>query len=249
MNHKRKKWLLLFSLITIGVVTHLILLFCGIIHINNPDSEKYPIVGVDVSSYQGTIDWETLASQNIRFAFIKATEGSSFVDSYFEKNWSDASETTLRVGAYHFFSFESSGDTQANLFCSTVTYVDNMLPPVIDVEYYGKYKSEKDISIFDVKNELRVLVDRITASYGMNPIIYASKETYDTIIKEDFNNCDLWIRSVYSEVRGDIDWDFWQYSDRHILHGYSGEERFIDMNVFFGTADEFASYPEQKIIQ
>ncbi|MCH5211011.1 MAG: glycoside hydrolase family 25 [Oscillospiraceae bacterium] len=244
MNHRRKKWLSVFSLIIIVVVTPLILLFCGIIHINNPDSEKYPIVGVDVSSYQGTIDWKTLASQNIRFAFIKATEGSSFVDSCFEKNWSDASETNLRVGAYHFFSFESPGKTQADLFSSTVTTVDNMLPPVIDVEYYGKYKSEKDISIFDVKNELRILVDRIAASYGMNPIIYASKETYDTIIKGDFNDCDLWMRSVYSEVRSDIDWVFWQYSDRHILNGYSGKERFIDMNVFFGTDDEFASYPK-----
>ena len=244
MNRSRKKWLLVFFLMITAAVMPLILLFCGIIHINNPDSEKYPIVGVDVSSYQGIIDWKTLASQDISFAFIKASEGSSLIDACFKKNWADASKTNLRVGAYHFFSFESSGEAQADLFCSTVTAVENMLPPVIDVEFYGKYKSEKDIDIADVKTKLRVLVDRMTAAYGMKPIIYASKDTYDAIAQEDFGDCDLWMRSVYSEVRNDIDWTFWQYSNRHVLRGYSGKERFIDMNAFFGTIDEFASYPK-----
>ena len=123
------------SLVTIGVITLLILLFCGVLHINNPDPEKYPVVGVDVSSYQGTIDWKTLASQNVSFAFIKATEGSSTIDAYFEKNWAGASETNLRIGAYHFFSFESPGETQADLFCSTVTLVDNMLPPRVQFSF------------------------------------------------------------------------------------------------------------------
>lgn len=240
---RRKKWLLIIALVVIGVVTPVILLFCGAIHLNNPDPEKYPIVGVDVSSYQGTIDWETLASQNVRFAYIKATGGSSVVDACFARNWADASETDLRIGAYHFFSFESPGETQADLFCSTVIPVDHMLPPVVDVEYYGQYRSEKDISVADVSMELRVLVDRLTAAYGMKPTIYASKATYDTIVKENFSDCDLWIRSVYSEVGSDIDWTFWQYSNRHVLSGYSGKERFIDMNVFCGTVDEFLAYP------
>lgn len=245
MNH-RKKWVWIFSLIAICAVTPLILIFCGVLHVNNPDLEVYPMVGVDVSSYQGAIDWETLASQGIQFAFIKATEGSSSIDTCFEKNWADAAETNLRIGAYHFFSFESSGETQADLFCRTVMPVDDMLPPVIDVEYYGQYKSENDINISDVRAELRILIDRMTAAYGMKPIIYVSRETYDTIVQDDFSDCDLWIRSVYSAVRSDIDWTFWQYSDRHMLQGYSGKERFIDMNVFFGTVDEFMSYPNES---
>ena len=244
MDRGRKRWGRAVSLVAVGVITLLFLLFCGVLHINNPDSVKYPIVGVDVSSYQGTIDWETLAAQDIRFAFIKATEGSSLIDACFEKNWTDASKTDLRIGAYHFFSFESSGETQADLFCGVVTSVDDMLPPVIDVEYYGKYKSEKDIRVSDVKAQLRILVNRMTAAYGMKPIIYASKDTYESIIKEDFGDCDLWMRSVYSEVKNDIDWTFWQYSARHVLRGYSGKERFIDMNVFCGGADAFEHYPK-----
>lgn len=244
MTNKKKKLIFVILLLIIAAATPVMLFLRGVIHINNPDTKKYPIVGVDVSSYQGIIDWETLASQNIKFAFIKATEGSSHVDAYFGNNWADASKTDLRIGAYHFFSFESSGKTQADLFCSTVTAVDNMLPPVIDVEYYGKYKSEKNINVPDIKAELRVLIAEVEAAYDMKPIIYATKESYDTIIKDDFDDCDLWIRSVYSKVNNDINWTFWQYSDRHILHGYSGKERFIDMNVFCASAEEFASYPK-----
>lgn len=243
MNHGKRRWFILAALIPVGLVTLFVLWFRGVIHINHPDPQRYPMVGVDVSSYQGTIDWETLASQQISFAFIKATEGSSLVDARFERNWTDASATGLRIGAYHFFSFESSGEAQADLFCRTVAPVDRMLPPVIDVEYYGAFRIEKDISLPDVIAELRGLIDRLTAAYGMKPIIYASIETYDTIIRERFSDCDLWIRSVYGGVRSDIDWTFWQYSDRHRLQGYDGKERLIDMNVFSGTADAFAAYP------
>ena len=245
-KHRKKKWVWIPASIALAVAVYSILLFCGVLHINNPDGEKYPVAGVDVSSYQGEIDWETLASQEISFAFIKATEGSSYLDEYFEKNWAEASKTALRIGAYHFFSFESPGETQADLFCGTVTPVDRMLPPVIDVEYYGNYKSEKDIDVSQVRKELRVLADRMTAAYGMKPVIYATKKSYDTILQDNFSDCDLWIRSVYSEVRSDMDWTFWQYSDRHLLPGYAGKERFIDMNVFCGTAEEFAAYPAGK---
>lgn len=238
----RRRWLLVLSFIAIGMIIPLALLYYGVLHINHPDPERYPIIGVDVSSYQGEIDWESLAEQNISFAFIKATEGSSLIDGCFETNWMNASKTNLRIGAYHFFSFESPGEAQADLFINTVSPVDGMLPPVIDVEYYGGYRSERAINLSAVKSELRILIDRITAAYSIKPIIYTSKEGYDTIVGDD-EDCDLWIRSVYSEVRADINWTFWQYSNRHILEGYCGKEEFIDLNVFCGTADDFAVYP------
>ena len=239
-----RKWLsLIVLLIAIGTIIPVALLYCGVLHLNHPDDVQYPIIGVDVSAYQGEIDWETLALQDISFAFIKATEGSSLIDRCFETNWNAASKTNLRIGAYHFFSFESSGVSQADLFICVVDPVQGMLPPVIDVEYYGRYRSEQDIDLSAVKEELHVLVDRMTAAYGTRPIIYTSKKAYDTIIKGDFLDCDLWIRSVYSEVGADVDWTFWQYSNRHILQGYSGRERFIDLNVFCGNADDFARYP------
>lgn len=227
--------------IALSFIVLAILLWNGIIHFNNPPSGS--VIGVDVSSYQGDIDWEMLSSQDISFAFIKATEGSSFVDPYFENNWENAADTDLRIGAYHFFSFESAGETQADLFCSTVTPVDNMLPPVIDVEFYGRFESEKDLNISEVKHELRILVDLISDKYGMKPIIYASDESYEAIVKNDFDDCDLWFRSVYFSIPNEIEAVFWQFSNRHRLDGYSGEEVYIDMNVFCGRGEDFENYP------
>ena len=219
------------------------LLYRGVLHLNSPDEGKDPVRGVDLSSYQGAVDWDLLARQGISFAYIKATEGSSLVDPCFGANWTAASGTGLRIGAYHFFSFESSGETQARLFCDTVKSVPDMLPPVVDVEYYGAFRSEKDVDVPAAKRELRVLIDALTAAYGMKPIIYADASTYRTIVREDFADCDLWFRSVYSCVPSDIPWAFWQYSNRHVLEGYEGKERYIDLNVFAGSADAFEKYP------
>ena len=210
-------------------------LYFGIIHINNPE---YKVRGVDVSSYQGDIDWNVLSLQGIDFAYIKATEGSSTVDRCFEANWTNASKTPLRIGAYHFFSFESSGENQAKLFISTVEAVPNMLPPVIDVEFYGRFHGADDIDVDAVKKELRSMINVLTEHYGVKPIIYVSRDTYELIVKDDFSDCGLWYRSVYGPVPKDVKWTIWQYSNRHVLKGYNGSERYIDMNVF--AEDEFA---------
>ena len=225
------------------VLTCIVICAClsfGIIHINHPELSGYKVKGVDVSSYQGDIDWDELSEQGISFAYIKATEGSSTVDRCFEANWNNSSNTDLRIGAYHFFSFESSGENQAKLFCDTVKAVPNMLPPVIDVEFYGRFHGADDIYVDAVKKELRSMVDILTEHYGVKPSIYVSSETYNLIVRDDFPDCGLWYRSVYGPVPKDVKWTIWQYSNRHVLKGYSGTERYIDMNVF--AEDQFARY-------
>ncbi len=222
-----------------------LLLYLGIVHINNPSKAKYPVNGVDVSAYQGQVDWDTLSSQDIDFAYIKATEGSTFKDSCFEYNWKEAGETDLRIGAYHFFSFESSGEKQAANFIDSVDAIPMMLPPVIDVEYYGKYQNEDDIDVVEIRAELRNMINILKEEYGVNPVLYVSEETYNTIVAQEFSDCDIWYRSVYGKIDGELDWTFWQYSNRHRLNGYEGEEPFIDMNVFYGTKEEFESYGTQ----
>ena len=217
--------------IVLACVIICVLLYFGIVHINNPELSGYKTKGVDVSSYQGDIDWAVLSSQGIDFAYIKATEGSSTVDRCFEANWQGASKTDLRIGAYHFFSFESSGENQAKLFCGTVKALPDMLPPVIDVEFYGSFHTADDINVEAVKKELRSMIDILTEQYGVKPVIYVSSATYDTIVKDDFTDCGIWYRSVYSKIPSGIKWTIWQYSNRHVLKGYNGSERYIDMNV------------------
>ena len=236
-NRKRIITLIVSMLAVIGVSAAALLYF-GIIQINNPPKDKYPIRGVDVSAYQGDVDWSVLSNQDIDFAFIKATEGSRYTDERFTENLENASKTDLKIGAYHFFSLESSGKSQAEHFCNTVQTVNNMLPPVVDVEPYGTYKdiSEEDLS------ELRDWLNVIEEKYGVKPIIYTTSKWYNEEIKDSFYDYNIWIRSVYSTPSKDIDWSFWQYSNRMRLDGYDGEEKYIDMNVYNGSAEEFSGY-------
>ncbi|MDD4096568.1 MAG: GH25 family lysozyme [Oscillospiraceae bacterium] len=215
----------------------------GIVLMNYPSEEKYPIRGVDVSNYQGEIDWALLGNQDVSFAFIKATEGSTFVDASFSRNWEAAQKTDLRVGAYHFFSYDSPGITQAENFIRIVTPFDGMLPPVVDVEFYGDKESNQPAKEV-VTEELRAMLLELESQYGVRPIIYATKVTYHLYIEDEFSDYPLWIREVWfsPDECGKYDWTFWQYTNREKLEGYSGDEEFIDMNVFFGTRREFYEY-------
>ena len=242
MKKKLKVVILTASFLLALAVLLACLLYFGVIHINNPEIKGLTVRGVDVSSYQGNIDWPVLASQEVDFAYIKATEGSSSQDPYFSHNWQGASKTNIKVGAYHFFSFESAGSTQAKNFIDTVGTADDMLPPAIDVEYYGIFTSAETIDVDAVRKELRIMVDILTDEYGVKPIIYVSESSYRTIVQGYFEDCGLWYRSVYSGIPVDVDWVFWQYSNRHRLKGYDGKEVYIDMNVFSGNENELAEY-------
>lgn len=219
------------------------LLYKNIITLSNPKSLGYTIKGVDVSEYQGDIDWQILSNQDIQFAFIKATEGSSYVDPNFLDNFTNALNTNLRVGAYHFFSFESSGKTQAENFIDTVPIVENSLPNVVDVELYGDFKS-KPLDVQSVVKELTTMLQSLEDTYKSKPIIYTTKITYNLYIKDNFPNYSIWLRDVHfsHNVKLTPNVDFWQYSSTQILDGYNGDEQYIDMNVFCGSQDDFNNY-------
>jgi len=225
------------------VILGILLIFNGMILLNNPTEMDYPVRGVDVSAYQGTIDWQILASQNIDFAFIKATEGSSFVDQQFTYNLISARQTNLRVGAYHFFSYDSSGITQAENFIETVPIFDGMLPPVIDLEFYGD-KEKNPPSRNEVHKNLNQFISDVEAHYGMKPVFYATEKSYQLYLANAYEEYDIWIRNVLTSptLSDGRNWTFWQYTNRAVLPGYQGKERFIDVNVFYGSKNEFAAY-------
>ncbi|HWT75643.1 MAG TPA: GH25 family lysozyme [Mobilitalea sp.] len=231
-------------IIFIFIILCLMLLFIyrKIIFINHPPKERYPISGIDVSHYQGEIDWNILASQDVDFAFIKATEGSSFVDEYFKQNWNNASDTSIILGAYHFFSFESSAETQADNYIKTVGSLSGKLPPVIDFEFYRNYANNPP-DMNSTRTELHDLLDILEKHYGVKPIIYTTVKTYYKYIKDEFYDYPLWIRNVYYSPNIGManKWVFWQYTDRATLLGYSGSEKYIDMNVYHGTEEDFKS--------
>ena len=201
------------------------------------NSEKYPVFGVDVSNYQGDIDWDILEEQGVRFAFIKATEGSGHVDESVRQNLERASETDIKLSAYHFFSFDSAGETQAANFISVVPADKIDMPPVVDIEYYADKRKNKP-SKEEAENILQPLLSELEEYYGVKPIIYTTLPVYRRYVKENFSDYPLWIRSVNFEPDL-IDWKFWQYCDSGELEGYNGDEKCIDFNVYNGTEEEF----------
>ena len=124
--------------------------------------EGYEIHGIDISHYQGNIDWERLRNNGmiekcpVRFVMIKATEGASKTDEKFVDNFYQAREYGFIRGAYHFWSVYSTGRAQANYFISQVKLEKGDLPPVLDVEH--KAKAQTDEAFRDVLISLQKLL-------------------------------------------------------------------------------------------
>lgn len=239
----RKRNVILFTILVIVLcgVSYAICISKGYLFLNNPSPSQHPIAGVDLSHYQGTVDWEILSKEDIQFAYIKATEGSSHVDEQFAANWQQAGKTSLKVGAYHFFSFDSPGETQAMNFITSVGIRDGMLPPAIDVEYYADKRNNPPDSK-TVQEQLQAMICQIESYYQTTPVIYATEEVWERYLKGHFDDYPIWIRNVITKPKIQEPWTFWQYTNRARLKGYTGEETFIDLNVFHGSEKQWEQW-------
>lgn len=202
---------------------------------NKIPAALYPIKGIDVSHHQSSIDWDKVKGQEIDFAFIKATEGSGYVDEDFLENWKGAEESGILAGAYHFFSYDSPGASQADLYIRTVGKLSGHLRPVADVEFYGDKEGNpppRDM----VQRELADYLMALEEEYSVKPILYTTYKVYKLYIKDCFDEYPLWIRNVYYPPF-DKDWEFWQYSDQGRLEGIGGGESYVDLNVFRGNEE------------
>ncbi len=235
-----KKLFIIFVVIFFVAVTVLsYLVYEGYLWFNTPGKSEYPVRGIDVSNHQGNIDWAKPGAQDISFAFIKATEGSDFIDKSFAKNWKASGEAGIVRGAYHFFTFRSGGTDQARNFIATVPKESGMLPPVIDLEFDGNSKITMSKTV--LQGELAVFIKMIKEQYGVCPVLYLTYGSFETFINDDFGECDIWIRDIVFRPRlsGNRDYLFWQFSNRGRIEGISG---FVDLNVFRGTRQEFNHY-------
>ena len=187
--------------------------------------------GVDISSYQEDVDMQKLMEQGIGFVYIKSTEGSSHVDSSFKEKWKAAEQTGLMAGAYHYFSYNNSGVEQAENFIETVGDLSGRLIPAIDMELTPEEvmdPPEKD----DVVRGLKAFLGIVEEKYKVKPLIYARQDYYEKYLADDFSDYPRWVRNVYWPVyvNAGEDWLVWQYHDKAVLGGYSGE-KYIDLNV------------------
>ena len=189
------------------------------------------MLGVDVSSYQTDTDFQRLKEQGVEFAYIKATEGDTHVDTSFSDKWASALEAGVPSGAYHYFSYGVSGTAQAENFINTIGELTGRLIPAVDMELtieevYNPPKKD------DVVRALRAFLAVVEERYGVKPLIYSQKDYWDKYLADDFGGYPRWARNVFYPVWMDVgdDWVVWQYNDRGTMDGYGGE-KYIDLNI------------------
>ena len=194
----------------------------------------YEIHGIDISHYQGEINWDKLRHSMIegcplRFIIIKSTEGSTKLDENFNDNFYQSREYGFIRGAYHFWSNKSTAREQAYYFLKQVHLENGDLPPVLDIEHMPKNRSIEDFQR-DVLTWLHIVEDR----YHVKPIIYTYfkfKEQYlNAPVFEDYP---YWIAHYYvDKVEYKGSWKFWQHTDVGRLPGIKGH---VDLNIYNGS--------------
>lgn len=235
---KIRVWLVLLTLFCL--LTVVTLLYEGIIWPNYLFVSNYSVRGIDVSSYQKHIDWKSVAQTGkYTFVFIKATEGETYRDAYFQANWRGTKEQGLLRGAYHFYTVSLPGAEQADNYIRVVPKEAGMLPPVLDLERSGKDHAT-------MLREVKVFLDRLEQHYGMKPMIYTDPDRYAEYIKGNFENYAIWIGDALTPPQWSsvTNWTFWQYCDRGHVAGIS---ELVDLNVFYGGRDKFDELARQSI--
>lgn len=212
-------------------------------HFDGNTPHRHDIHGIDVSKWNGDVDWRQVRKSGVSFVFIKATEGKDRLDERFHEYWQGARAAGLPHAPYHFYYFCSSADEQADWFIRNVPRESVHLPPVLDVEWNPSSKTcrfRPDAAT--VRSEMQRFMQRIEAHYGKRPIIYTSVDFHRENLDGAFQNYHFWVRAVAqhpSEIYPDRRWAFWQYTSTGVVPGIRGG---TDINVFAGTQKNWQNW-------
>ena len=193
------------------------------------------IFGIDISQYQGTIDWENLEAIEeqfeIKFVVVRATAGSKKVDRNFKKNWKNLSSTVYIQGAYHYYRPDENSTDQAKNFIKNVKLRKGHLPPILDIE-----KMPKGQSMGKLKEGLQNWLTIVEKQFGVKPIIYTGEKYFEDFLQDDFLNYKFWIAN-YNPWKEKIEDEYlmWQFTEKAQLHGVN---ELVDVNVFNGNVDD-----------
>ena len=205
-----------------------------------------PVHGIDISRYQGDINWDRVRSSGVSFAFIKATEGGDYADPSFRRYWNEAAQARIPRGAYHYFYFCRSGAEQAAWFISNVPRERGALPPVIDLEWTSSKTCPRRPPSWEILREAKIFKDILHRYYGQRPIIYTTVDFYRD------NNLgswpeEFWLRSVAGHPRivyPGQRYTFWQYTGTGRVPGIGGD---VDLNVFAGSPGEWRAWLNKRM--
>jgi len=179
------------------------------------------VPGIDVSHYDGSIDWTQVAASGIRFAYIKCTEGAAFLDPEFLENWNGAMASNVLVGAYHFLT-DADPVLQASLFrrhCPVYS-----LPPALDIEISSITPELVNRFLAALPGEMRIRVMPYLDAFYVDQFPELTQRLWIAEYKVPVPFTSRWPT-----------WTFWQYSDQGRVHGIAGA---VDLDWFNGTQAE-----------
>lgn len=208
---------------------------------HHPD--RYPVHGIDISKWQGEIDWNEVRKAGVAFVFMKATEGGDHTDARFESYWRGARAAGIAHAPYHFYYFCRPAREQAAWFIANVPRESVQMPPVLDVEW--NHASRTCTSRPDpetVRTEMKVWMDIVGQHYGKRPIIYTPVDFHRENLDGHFNGYQFWLRSVAAhpqDIYPDHPWTFWQYTGTGMMNGIKGD---TDINAFAGSKSQWREW-------
>ncbi|NOQ72046.1 MAG: hypothetical protein GQ574_08600 [Crocinitomix sp.] len=190
----------------------------------------YPIMGLDISHHQGEINFEEAmemgtAKDSVQFVYIKATEGTDFLDTKFDQNAEGFAAQGMNYGFYHYYQPNCSAEKQALFYCETVKRYNFKLIPVVDIEVIGNQNKNKLV------DSLTVFINRVHQILESRPMIYTYVSFYQDYLHNSSLDSELfWFASYnrsnpYMEMENAV---IWQFTERGNINGI---ETKVDLNV------------------
>ena len=198
------------------------------------------VPGIDVSHFQSAIDWAAVAASEIRFCFIKATDGFGNVDPRFRQNWQGAANARLVRGAYHFFRPSAPAAAQAESFIRTVGQLQpGDLPPALDLEVPAAWASTP----LGKRAALAIeWLETVEARLGITPIVYLGPAFAIEILQNApvLGRFPVWLAHHTAAAAPKLtkpwdSWTFWQHSGNGKAAGIKLP---VDLDRFNGSLDD-----------
>ena len=177
--------------------------------------------GIDVSKYQGTINWRKVAkSKKVKFVYIRATEGTSIKDPNYKANLDSASKAGILVGSYHVYSSKTTAYRQFANFKSVVVKKKQDLIPVLDIE--GHHSGRLDMA------RVNKLLELMEKEYGTKPMIYTSEQVYNEhFAGKRYRSYHIFIANY--RCTPTVRYTLWQHTTTGRISGIKGD---VDLDKF-----------------
>jgi lysozyme len=224
--------------------------------------------GIDVSAWQGQVDWPTVKGAGLSFVFAKATQSGNIVDQRFGAHWSAAKGVGLLRGAYHFFSPVDDPHKQAANFLRALGDDPGELPPVLDLESNTDPVSKNAVDNATLIQNAAAWITDVQSQLKVGPIIYTRAGFWNAALRDKSSQypawaaqSKLWVASYpYADrepTPQELDqlkpvlpvswntWTFWQYTESGRVAGISnpdGQPANVDKNLFNGSPDDLTAW-------